>query len=93
MMGHDNVNRQRKMTALLFHDLHDFFAFADECGFSQRSADMMALSQKESVGDTAADNQSVNQRSQMLQNGQLRGNLGTAHDSNQRTFCFSNSLS
>ena len=54
---------------------------------------MMALSQKESVGDTAADNQSVNQRSQMLQNGQLRGNLGTAHDSNQRTFCFSNSLS
>ena len=52
----------------------------------------MTLSQKERVGNTAADNQGINQRSQMLQNGELRGNLGTADDSNQRTFGFGNSL-
>lgn len=80
------------MTTFLFHDLHDFFAFADKGRLSQRSTDVMTFSQKERVGNTAADNQGINQRSQMLQNGELRGNLGTADDSNQRTFGFGNSL-
>jgi len=81
------------MTAFLFHDLHDFFAFTDKCRFGQRSTDVMTLSQKESIGNTAADNQSVNQRSQMLQNSQLGGNFRAADDSNQRTLGFGNRLS
>ena len=50
MVGHNNVNRKRKMTTFLFHDLHDFFTFADKGRLSQRSTDVMTFSQKERVG-------------------------------------------
>ena len=91
-VGDDDVGREGYFGAARFHHVHDGVRFLDQIGFGQGFADTFAGGEQEGVGDAAADDELVDLVGQRLENGEFRGNLGAAHDGDQRPLGFAQGL-
>ena len=76
---------------LLFKRLQNAEAFRNEIGLSERLADRETLREEERVRDAAAHDETVNGRGKVIQNRELRGDLGAGNDRHQRMTGFLNS--
>lgn len=83
VIGNAVVDGEQDLDALLLGLLEHLASALDPVLFLEGLTDGQALSQEESVGHTATDDQGVSRVDEVIENADLGGNLGTADDGDE----------
>ena len=82
-VGDDGVHRQQQLHALVRRLFYHFIGVVHPLALQQRIADFAALSGGEGIGHATADNNSVGNLQQVVDDADLGGDLAAAQDSYQ----------